>query len=360
MVTATLIQYFTGALAEQFFTYLIFATPFFLVFWVVWKKRAKSIRIQPVQKAGKRHFLHDIAFSMSSVVIFAALDAILLYLQKKGFTLLYFDMGKYGWAWAVLSACILLFLNDTFFYWSHRAMHHPKLYPIFHKVHHQSTDPSPFTAFAFHPLEALVENMALFIIPFVIPLHFGVLLAVQVFDMLNNVSGHLGYELCPKFWTKTPFLKYKTTSTHHNMHHQQFDGNYALYFTWWDKWMGTEFTDYAQRQQAIFERGKAPVLSLPEPAGSIPAPTLVTVQLNGKTYQFYCDAAATVLESAIAQQVPIPYACKRGRCGTCKMRCTAGKVSMKEYPIFSATEVAEGYILCCQATPTTDHLHLEK
>jgi ring-1,2-phenylacetyl-CoA epoxidase subunit PaaE len=358
MVTTILIQYFLQAATEQFFTYLVFAGSFFMVFWLIWKKPLKSIRIQAQQKANKHHFLHDIAFSMSSVVIFAVLDAVLLYLQKKGFTMLYFDMGKYGWAWAVLSVCILLFLNDTFFYWTHRAMHHPKLYPVFHKVHHQSTDPSPFTAFAFHPLEAIVENLALFIIPFVIPVHFGVLIAVQIFDMLNNVSGHLGYELCPKFWTKTPFLKYKTTSTHHNMHHQQFEGNYALYFTWWDKWMGTEFTDYSQRHQAIFERGK--VQEQPQAANSQPATTLVTAALGGITYQFYCTDNTTVLASAIAQQVPIPYACKRGRCGTCKMHCTAGKVSMKEHPILSAAEIAEGYILCCQATPLTDHLQLTK
>ena len=72
--------------------------------------------------------------------------------------------------------------------------------------------------------------------------------------MLNNVLAHLGYEVYPKTWTKIPFLKHKTTSTHHNMHHQLFNGNYALYFTWWDKWMGTEFKDYEKRHAQIFER----------------------------------------------------------------------------------------------------------
>jgi sterol desaturase/sphingolipid hydroxylase (fatty acid hydroxylase superfamily) len=38
------------------------------------------------------------------------------------------------------------------------------------------------------------------------------------------------------------------------MHHQLFNGNYALYFTWWDKWMGTEFKDYETRHEKIFER----------------------------------------------------------------------------------------------------------
>jgi ring-1,2-phenylacetyl-CoA epoxidase subunit PaaE len=72
--------------------------------------------------------------------------------------------------------------------------------------------------------------------------------------MLNNVLAHLGYEIYPKIWVKLPILQFKTASTHHNMHHQLFNGNYALYFTWWDKWMGTEFKDYESRHEQIFER----------------------------------------------------------------------------------------------------------
>jgi ring-1,2-phenylacetyl-CoA epoxidase subunit PaaE len=71
---------------------------------------------------------------------------------------------------------------------------------------------------------------------------------------INNVLGHLGYEIYPKGWVKLPLLQFKTASTHHNMHHQLFNGNYALYFTWWDKWMGTEFQDYESRHEQIFER----------------------------------------------------------------------------------------------------------
>jgi len=133
-------------------------------------------------------------------------------------------------------------------------MHLPRFYKFFHKVHHESTDPSPLTAFAFHPSEATIENMMHFVLPFLLPLHFGIIIAWQIFSMLNNVLGHLGYEIYPKIWVKLPILQFKTASTHHNMHHQLFNGNYALYFTWWDKWMGTEFKDYESRYQQIFER----------------------------------------------------------------------------------------------------------
>jgi sterol desaturase/sphingolipid hydroxylase (fatty acid hydroxylase superfamily) len=182
------------------------------------------------------------------------MDVCILYLDSKGYTQVYFDISEYGYLWLGLSFFIVLFLDDMFFYWSHRAMHLPRFYKIFHKVHHESTDPSPLTAFAFHPTEAVVEYFVGFVLPFLLPLNFGVLIAWQIFSMLNNVLGHLGYEVYPKGWVKFPLLKFKTASTHHNMHHQLFNGNYALYFTWWDKWMGTEFKDYENRHEQIFER----------------------------------------------------------------------------------------------------------
>lgn len=258
MTFVQFLEQFANSFVETGFLYVVFALPFFLVFWVIGKKYFRSIRIQEVERATPHHFKHDLLHSAQTLVLFALMDMYLLYLHKQGYTWLYFDVNQYGWAWLFVSLALLLFLNDTFFYWSHRAMHHPKLYNFFHRVHHESTDPSPLTAFAFHPSEAIVENAMAFVLPFVMPLHFGVVLAWQLLDMLNNVLGHLGYEAYPKGWVKMPILKYKTASTHHNMHHQLFNGNYALYFTWWDKWMGTEFQDYETRHAQIFERKQYP------------------------------------------------------------------------------------------------------
>lgn len=238
----------------NFMMYAFFVTPFFVLFWMVYNKKFQSIRIQETQRATNHHFKHDLLHTINTLLIFALMDVGLLYLQSKGYTLLYDDVKQYGWPYLLLSFASVLFLHDAFFYWTHRAMHHPKLYNFFHRVHHESTDPSPLTSGSFHPSEAIVENALQFILPFVMPLHFSVIIAWQLFDIINNVLGHLGYELYPKGWVKMPILKYKTASTHHNMHHQLFNGNYALYFTWWDKWMGTEFKNYESRHEQIFER----------------------------------------------------------------------------------------------------------
>ena len=239
---------------ENLLWYAGFAFPFFFIFWIVGKKYFKKIRIQETERANLHHFKHDLGFSASTFLVFAIMDVCLLYLESKGYTQLYFDVNDYGYLWLGVSFFIVLFIDDMFFYWSHRAMHLPRFYKFFHKVHHESTDPSPLTAFAFHPSEAIIEQLMHVVLPFLLPLNFGVIIAWQIFSMLNNVLAHLGYEIYPKGWVKLPLLQFKTASTHHNMHHQLFNGNYALYFTWWDKWMGTEFKDYETRHEQIFER----------------------------------------------------------------------------------------------------------
>ena len=254
MKSTFFLENITGAYIEQIIWYTAFAFPLFFIFWIIGKKYFKKIRIQETERANLNHFKHDLGFSASTFLIFAIMDVCILYLDSKGYTQVYFDSNEYGYFWLVLSFFIVLFLDDMFFYWSHRAMHLPRFYKFFHKVHHESTDPSPLTAFAFHPSEAVVEYFVGFILPFLLPLNFGVLITWQIFSMLNNVLGHLGYEVYPKGWVKFPILKFKTASTHHNMHHQLFNGNYALYFTWWDKWMGTEFKDYEVRHEQLFER----------------------------------------------------------------------------------------------------------
>jgi hypothetical protein len=163
-------------------------------------------------------------------------------------------VSDYGWAYFVFSIVLMIVLHDTWFYWTHRLMHHPKLYKYIHKVHHQSTDPSPFAAFSFHPLEALVEAGAYIIFSFLFPVHLMALIGWQLLQMLLNVIGHLGYEIYPNGFSTHWLFKFKTPSTHHNLHHSHFSGNYGLYFTWWDKWCKTEFKDYHQKFESVQKR----------------------------------------------------------------------------------------------------------
>ena len=84
----------------------------------------------------------------------------------------------------------------------------------------------------------------------------------------------------------------------------------------------------------------------------------VTLRPSGRALE--CAADRPVLESALAQGVAIPYGCRTGTCGQCRGRLAAGRVDPGPLPPLGLTEDerAAGYVLLCQARPTTD-LELE-
>jgi sterol desaturase/sphingolipid hydroxylase (fatty acid hydroxylase superfamily) len=135
-------------------------------------------------------------------------------------------------------------------------MHNKKLFPHFHLVHHKSTNPSPWAAYAFHPLEALVEVGIVVIFLFTIPIHKTHLMIFFLMMIVYNVYGHLGYELYPKGFHKTRIGRWINTSVNHNQHHQYFTGNYGLYFLFWDRMLGTIRSDYDGRFEEATQRSK--------------------------------------------------------------------------------------------------------
>ena len=85
------------------------------------------------------------------------------------------------------------------------------------------------------------------------PIHTVVLFTFLGIMIIRNAMGHSGIEFHPLGWVDSG-LDIFTTVTHHDMHHQRSRGNYGLYFTWWDRWMGTEFKDYKVKfKQAVRE-----------------------------------------------------------------------------------------------------------
>jgi ferredoxin len=60
-------------------------------------------------------------------------------------------------------------------------------------------------------------------------------------------------------------------------------------------------------------------------------------------------AGTTVLDAAESVGVDIPWSCRSGICGTCKVKLLEGKVAMAVEDALSAEEKARGIILACQA-----------
>jgi ring-1,2-phenylacetyl-CoA epoxidase subunit PaaE len=85
----------------------------------------------------------------------------------------------------------------------------------------------------------------------------------------------------------------------------------------------------------------------------------MSVTLNGRRMNVTFDPEKhSVLDNVRAAGLPAPFACKGGVCATCRAKVTAGEVSMKVNYGLSEEELAEGYVLTCQATPLTDNVAL--
>jgi ring-1,2-phenylacetyl-CoA epoxidase subunit PaaE len=82
----------------------------------------------------------------------------------------------------------------------------------------------------------------------------------------------------------------------------------------------------------------------------------VTILIEGRASTFTMSREERVLDAALKVRGELPYACKGGVCSTCRAKVVEGEVSMARNYALEPDEVAAGYILTCQASPTTDKL----
>lgn len=218
-----------------------------------WLRRRKLQSRQP----GAADFRREIGLSLLTVLIFS-LNGFGIHLGiQAGLYRVYGEIAAHGWAWFAASIGLALLAHDTYFYWVHRAMHHRWLYRRVHRLHHRSVTPTPWAAYAFHPAEAVIEAAFLPLFLLAVPMHGLAIALFLVVMIVRNVMGHAGFELHPAGMARSRWLGWLTTTTHHDMHHARPGGNYGLYFTWWDRLMGTEHADYRDRFDAATGRKAA-------------------------------------------------------------------------------------------------------
>ena len=151
-------------------------------------------------------------------------------------------------------------------------MHWRPLFKLAHRVHHQSHNPTPWAAFCFHPLEALIEAMIYPVVILFLPIHPLAALIWLLYMITMNVGGHLGFELFPAGFVRHRLFRWHNTSVHHNMHHSHINCNYGLYFNFWDRLMGTNHVKYEEHFDRItnLASNQTGSLHIPPVAGDSP------------------------------------------------------------------------------------------
>ena len=218
------LAYWQNAYLKIGLRYFLLAGTMFLLFYIVLKKLLLHRKVQP--KFPKiSDYGRDIFFSGISIGIFAFIS-VFTFTILKPYTNMYDQIDEYGMLYYIFTFIWMYFLHDAYFYWSHRLMHHPKIFKHVHLIHHKSTNPSPWTAYAFHPFEGLIEALIVTIIAFSIPTHRSAIIIYTLFQITYNVYGHLGFEILPK---KIVFKKYvdshDKTRTHRTLQSARTPGN---------------------------------------------------------------------------------------------------------------------------------------
>ncbi|MFN3232604.1 MAG: sterol desaturase family protein [Alphaproteobacteria bacterium] len=202
----------------------------------------------------------EIRYSLLTGFIFSINGLLTAVATELGWTQVYGDIADYGVGYLIVSLLLMIVLHDAYFYWTHRVIHHPALFKWVHRTHHRSRTPTPWTAYAFDPAEAVVNAVFMPVLTFVMPLHPLVIFVFMAHMIIRNVIGHSGHELFPKTMKHHPVFGAITNVLHHDLHHRDMTHNYGLYFSWWDRWMGTEHPDYrADKPVAKPTRRKFPL-----------------------------------------------------------------------------------------------------
>jgi Delta7-sterol 5-desaturase len=191
---------------------------------------------RPGLYAGRgKQIAQEIRWSLLSAAIYGVPAGVVLWgWRQYGWTQIALDWSALPlWYWP-LSVLLYLFVQDSWFYWTHRAMHRPRLFRLAHAVHHHSRPPTAWTAMSFHPIEAVSGAIVVPIMVFFVPIHLSALALVLTIATVMGVTNHMGWEIFPRRLVHSPLGHWLISASHHERHHEDYQCNFGLYFRFWD------------------------------------------------------------------------------------------------------------------------------
>ncbi|SNS96827.1 ferredoxin--NADP reductase [Rhodococcoides kyotonense] len=89
------------------------------------------------------------------------------------------------------------------------------------------------------------------------------------------------------------------------------------------------------------------------------ASSTVSVELDGEQHSLEWPSKSTLIDVLLAAGIDAPYSCREGECGSCACTLRSGTVDPGNITALAPEDVDDGYILACQAKPTSPHLDVE-
>lgn len=231
--------------------------------WV--NDRNPERKIQKGRGSGKRR---NAEIRQSLISMFSACIPITLglYFQAKGWA---WTPWEFSWWTAAPLFFLIMVLYDAWFYFMHRALHTKWLYPL-HALHHKSVAPTIWSTYSEDFFDNFLLQSFSAVVVFFMPFPAAILIAHRLFEHINGMFGHCGFEYFASSTSRYPSPM--LCVIFHDQHHSGFKYNYANYFSFWDRVLGTISPDYDQSVQK-FEHDQ-PALAFSKSA-PVPVPELV-------------------------------------------------------------------------------------
>jgi sterol desaturase/sphingolipid hydroxylase (fatty acid hydroxylase superfamily) len=201
----------------------------------------RIFRRSPVTPPPDPVALRQIALAACCVLLNAVVTLAGWALWRRGIIVVRRDAGARAW----LDALVLLVAMDALMYLLHRAAHHPLLYPLVHRAHHERRHPRPLDLFVLHPAEVAGFGALWLVVLCVYPGSWRGIVSFLTLNAVFGTVGHLGVEPLPRAWAHVPILKHLGTSTFHAEHHMDGRFNFGFYTDVWDRILRTLDPRYA-------------------------------------------------------------------------------------------------------------------
>ena len=218
--------------------------------------------VKTIQSEGRQSgaVVRDAVYSLGPLAVKAAIWYGVEELHRRGWSMLYNGPVDRLSHVAYLVFCLLLldYLHDAWFYLTHRFLHWKPVYRHIHYIHHKSVQPSAFTGYSFHLVEAVIVFFNEILVCWMFPIHMGLHRWYHLFTTIIHEGGHAGYEMAPFIPTCVGLVSLMiqgskrapppalNTVQHHDMHHRYPTKHFSLYFTHLDRIFGTLHPTYDQ------------------------------------------------------------------------------------------------------------------
>lgn len=234
---AMALRFVLGSLLAGLGMYLVIGGFLYRRYYVERRDDAARWKCQPQRFPTERLRRYDLRLGLLNLSVGSILSGLFAYYVCAGgktgvFLTLNDARGGHGLAFAVVTGLVYFLLTDLGLYAAHRTFHRPRLFRAIHRFHHRNTTPTPFTAYAMHPLEFLTYE-AITIVPlFFFPVHGAAVVATLLYSNYMALMQHSGVRM------SFP-LPWEPSTRFHDDHHLHFHVNYGQNLMLWDRVFGS-------------------------------------------------------------------------------------------------------------------------